>query len=386
VIPLLRVLSVLLPTVVAAAGTISAQPARGQINATELSRISGADQDLSAVNWVVGFPDGRIAVGGRPVDGTIRWFDAGGRPSGRFGRSGEGPGEFRTPVAAGRLGDTLWVLDRSTQRATLIRPGNPAAPTFSTLSLPPRLEPSGNLTVPVIGSVSSILTGRRLFLDGIEFAPGSGSPSAAPRRLVTTDSTGRVLSALPPLEPLGRCQVPYAPGKGSGSVGIFFCAQPIIRVSQAGDRIAVVTSDNSSATQSSITVRLYSADAQLIYEKVLRVPARPIPRQVADSIQQGALERARSPEARDARSRAKIPPAYPPVMDVVMSDGGAIWLSTPGGTPRSSWIVLDARGARQADVLLPKSFRPLAVIGKVVIGTEVDPNDFIDIVRYRVGP
>ncbi|MDX2262564.1 MAG: hypothetical protein SFU84_12805 [Gemmatimonadales bacterium] len=158
-----------------------------------------------------------------------------------------------------------------------------------------------------------------------------------------------------------------------------------MRLGQAGTHIAVVTSDNANATQSTITVRLFSPEARLIFQRVLRVPAKVIPRHVVDSVQRGALERAKSAEERAARRRAVIPPAYPPVTEVILSDIGEVWLGTPGGAAERSWIVLDARGTRKPDVILPKTFRPIAVIGREVIGTEVDPDDFIDIVRYRVG-
>jgi hypothetical protein len=365
--------------------TLSAQSVGRSIRSVETLRISGSEHELSIVPWVVGYPDGRIAVGGPPTDGTVRWFDADGRPAGRFGRDGEGPGEFRTPAAAGRLGDTLWVLDRATSRVTLLPVGAAGNGMFTTISLPNRVEATGALAFPVVGTVSGLLPGRRLLFQGIEFGPHVRSPATSPRRLVATDSTGRVLAALPPLEPLGRCQVTYSAGKLKGSVGVFFCAQPIIRLGQAGTHVAVVASDNSTATQSTITVRLFTPEARLLFQTVLRVPAKPIPRHVIDSVQRGAIERAKSPEERAARRRAVIPPAYPPVTDVVLSEGGAVWLGTPAGTAQRQWIVLDARGIRQPDVLLPKSFRPVAVMGRDVLGTEVDPDDFIDIVRYRVG-
>jgi len=230
-----------------------------------------------------------------------------------------------------------------------------------------------------------MLAGRRLLFQGGEVDPAAKVPTAPLRRYVVADSTGRVIRALPPFEPRGACQVPYVSGKTTGSVGVFFCARPIFQAGQTGEQFAVVTSDNASAVQSSFTVRLYSAEALLLFEKTVRVPAHPILKHVADSIQRGLLERARSPEARAARSRAKIPPAYPPVMDVVLSDAGDVWLGMAGAAALRTWIVFDVRGFRQPDVLLPKTFRPEAVIGRDVLGTEVDPDDFIDIVRYRVG-
>ena len=377
--------ALLLLGAIAAPGRSEAQEGRDTRRGVETLRIAGSAHDLSTVLWVVGFPSGRVAVGSLPADGAVRWFDGSGRPLRRFGRSGEGPGEFRAPVAAGRFGDTLWVLDRATQRVTMIRPDPASQPSFTTLTVPTSIEPSGALSRQVIGSVSGIVAGRRLLFQGVEVDPAVQAPSASLHRTVIADSAGRAVRTLKPFEPRGACQVPYVSGKTTGFVGVFFCARPIFQAGQTGEQFAVVTSDNASPVQSSFTVRLYSAEALLLFEKTMRVPAHPIPKNVADSIQRGLLERARSPEARAARSRAKIPPAYPPVMDVVLSDAGDVWLGMAGAAALRTWIVFDIRGMRQRDVLLPKTFRPAAVLGRDVLGTEVDPDDFIDIVRYRVG-
>jgi len=366
------------------AASIAAQGPTPAVRGVETLRISGAEFDLSHVLWVVGFPDGRVAVGGPPKDGPVRWFDATGRLVGRFGRDGEGPGEFRLPSPAGRLGDTLWVIDGALNRITFLLPGAGSPARFTTMAMPIRIEAAANLTRPLLGSVEAVLPGRRLAFHGSEFDSTIRVPRAALRRLAMTDSGGRLLATVPPFETPGKCQVPYTAGKMTGFVGVYFCAQAMVRVAQDGNHIAIVTGDNSSATQSTITVRLYSPDARLLYERTLRVPAQVIPKQLADSIQRVGLTNARTPEARAARSRARIPPAYPPVFAVVISDAGAVWLGTPGGTTHRTWIVLDPKGMRQADVLLPRMFRPATVFRDQVIGMEQDADDFVDVVRYRV--
>lgn len=367
----------------AAPRNLNAQAVGAPVRATESLRIRGEPIDLISLRWVVGMPDGRIA-GGSVIDGTIRWFDAKGQALGSSGRRGEGPGEFSVMGAAGRLGDTLWVLDGALSRVTLFLPGTPSPPKVVTISIPTGIESRGVLARPVVGSVRALMVGRQLLFHGVEPAdPASGVGGL--RRLVLTDSVARSPRALPPFAPPGQCEIPFTTAKRRGFVGVMFCAQPILQTSQTSDRIAVVTSDNSGVTVSSITVRLYSATGRLLLDRALQVPARPIPRQLADSIQRSLLEGARSPEEKSARNRAKIPPAYPPLTDVVLADDGSMWLGLSTAATDRTWIVFDAKGVRGRDVILPKKFRPTAVVGRDILGTELDENDYVDIVRYRIG-
>lgn len=77
----------------------------------------GEGGQLWRVSGVTRLSDGRIAVlnsGSREV----RYFDSAGRLVGRAGGSGDGPGEFRYPMALIRTpGDTLVVLDNSGKRS-----------------------------------------------------------------------------------------------------------------------------------------------------------------------------------------------------------------------------------------------------------------------------
>jgi hypothetical protein len=71
--------------------------------------------DLYQIRGVVDLPDDGIAV----LDGgtqEARRFDREGNYRGPVGRSGDGPGEFRAPIALGRAGDTLLVYDGALRR------------------------------------------------------------------------------------------------------------------------------------------------------------------------------------------------------------------------------------------------------------------------------
>lgn len=62
---------------------------------------------------------GRIAVANRGTN-DIRIFDARGRHLTTFGRTGEGPGEFRRIEFVSRSGDTTWFYDSGLRRTTAV--------------------------------------------------------------------------------------------------------------------------------------------------------------------------------------------------------------------------------------------------------------------------
>ena len=77
------------------------------------------DPDYEFVSIIAAFrlPNGAIAVADRQAP-TIRVFDAQGRLSGKLGRSGEGPGEFRNIRELFVTGDTITAYDSNLLRLT----------------------------------------------------------------------------------------------------------------------------------------------------------------------------------------------------------------------------------------------------------------------------
>jgi hypothetical protein len=75
-------------------------------------------------------------------------YDPAGKFTGSWGREGSGPGELMMPTGLGvGRGDTLWVLDGSNQRVTLL-PRDPAAEPTS-IPFPPGSSMMGGRIVPV---------------------------------------------------------------------------------------------------------------------------------------------------------------------------------------------------------------------------------------------
>lgn len=368
---------------VASPEVCESQSAPVRWSGSEVRRVAGGLNDLSDVGWVVAFADGSVAVG-LPREGAIRRYGPTGGAWGQFGRNGEGPGEFRAMGVAGRLGDTLWVFDAALRRVTYLYWPRQTPPKLIRTAPVPTPGSSPESQVAIVGTLRAVLEDGQLLFLGAE---GSGVDGPARRRplLFVTDSLGKETRRLPRFAEAGDCEVPYRSGTRWGSVGILFCAEPLMRQSPDGKRAAVIISNNASSQVSTITIRSYLPDGTLAFERRLQVPARPIPRALADSLHREALAAARTREAKAARSQAQVPPAYPPVVDAIFTDAGGIWVAITGTDSTRVWLALDRGGTRQADVLLPKGFRPVAVVANHVIGVEFDEDGFTDLVWYRVG-
>lgn len=73
---------------------------------------------LDRVGHATTLDDGRIAIVNAGTD-EVRLFDAEGRYIRTFGRSGDGPGEYRFPIRVWQLGDSIVVVDVTMNRITV---------------------------------------------------------------------------------------------------------------------------------------------------------------------------------------------------------------------------------------------------------------------------
>src|SRR5688572_11683013 len=89
--------------------------------------VTGVSKDgattFSSVAGGIRLSDGRLMIADRS-DNSVRVLDATGKLLQSVGRSGDGPGEFRSMIWAGRCGpDSLLVWDLSRRQATMIGSG-----------------------------------------------------------------------------------------------------------------------------------------------------------------------------------------------------------------------------------------------------------------------
>ncbi len=110
-----RAAAAIIGTCVLPAATLGQEPAcetPWQLEETLRLGSASGEVTLSPVRALTTGPDGRIHLI-QSWDHHVSVFTSDGRPEGRIGRAGSGPGEFASdPRRMGWRADTLWVSDR----------------------------------------------------------------------------------------------------------------------------------------------------------------------------------------------------------------------------------------------------------------------------------
>lgn len=362
----------LLPVVVNAQATI---PTRA---VTRNLLIDANDEDLSPVASMMVARDGSIAIA-QPQDHLIRFFDSHGTSLGTVGRSGGGPGEFRTIARLGWRGDTLWASDQGSPQLTLISPDRKflrTVPLVRTVT-----DPGGK------GDPVQILGAFALYADGSQllgaFLPrarpswarpelDAGSRLVFPR--VSTEGAVRGLSGWVPDDPCGL----------DLSALNSNCARPLAAISPSGDRIAFVTMATVGADSGSYRVTVLGSMGDTLFVRRYPFTARRIPTSLSDSLRAVDASRPSPPLPPGTEARLGTPKVFPPVKQVVIGRDGTLLLSYTTGSATAQHLLLDPTGRPLGMVTLPASVKVMVVARTELWGTMADANGLESIVRYRL--
>lgn len=321
---------------------------------------------LTAVHHLAVLPDGRIITVHRD-EAVVRIFAADGRLARVVGRRGDGPGEFRRPVLAGYVLDTIWVHDATRRRYVRVRAdgeltdllaspggGAPLGLTSATTSL----RASGSDSMPItvhrgetgvrILPVTRRIAGHRFDLrdEGARGRRGGRGPETV--EMYSPLAVGTLFE----LAPGGHELVVVEPGElWGGRPGQF-----------AIERVQTATGDRTGRV-------------------VVSLPAKEVTRSAADSLIAEQAERM-GRLGDQFRANARVPRYYPAVGEVVVGGDGILWTSDPA-EPRT-WVVVDRAGTPLMRVRVPAGFRVFAVSRTHVWGTVLDSVDLPIVVRYRV--
>jgi hypothetical protein len=328
--------------------------------------------------------DGTIAVS-QFQDGQIRFFTPVGRPLRTIGRQGEGPGEFRVLSRIGSAGGRFWGLDDALRRAT-------------------HLTPSGALDAILPHPVVITIAGRA---DGSPFArpavqaprQGGGWIVAAnmiqgrdwPTALAGPRGNGSALLALNAKgdaervvgwQPTANCGVVVGGSERAVTLTRPFCAHPIARASDDGQRVVFVTPDDRGRAE----VRLLTDGGDTVYSKLIAPPADRVTGRVADSTRDALVARASDPAIKAAyrTSQFAIPAVYPAIRNAIIGRDGTVWLERWPSDLHRRWLVLDAQGEELFTVNLPRSIEPLVVSRDTLWGVEGTPDGGHNVVRMVV--
>jgi hypothetical protein len=306
----------------------------------QFHRISGA----------VKLSDGRIAVSDNG-DHELRIYSSDGTFLTRFGREGEGPGEFQEVLVMGTVGlDTLVVLDGSQRRVALFDPDEG----FLRQALLP--EEAG-----------VILHSNGMFGDGSIVFGGAGtlaaareSPASGYQRLtdpfysVTVDGEGIThFGDFPGTEVYWTVGVMN--GRETRAAGfVLFGKSP--RAWARGDRLALGTRDR-------FEVNLFDPSGDLVRIVRVDVPPVAVTAEHLDGLLQERLAQLPSPDlapaVRSAFGDTPHAETVPPFETLLLDSEAFLWVEDyhlPGDTLRS-WTVFDWEGVPKTRLFLPYANR-----------------------------
>ena len=350
-------------------------------------RIDGHESVLSQVTNVAVSRDGTIAISERPAQ-TIRFFNSEGELLDESFRQGEGPGEFRVVASLGWVADTLWVFDFRLDRITLISPDRQLARTFPT---PTPARPGGP-------NPSGIPEYRRVQPEAL-YTSGSTvahlySPIGDPSEefpegesiygLVSSDGVIQEIVARIPPSP---SRFVYQ-GEGMAvNMPYPFAIETFFSVAPDGSRIVLVDVSVEEESGAVVEALALAPTGDTIYDVDIPVEASPIPSHVVDSMMDvhlEALEQIGGSVGRAYRSQAYVPPVYPPVMGVVVSADGGVWLKMRDTEEGRPYYILDPDGRPAGRVLVPNNVEIRAADRTHVWAVEKDELDVPSILRFRI--
>ncbi len=398
----LRGISVLMPFAMIACGEAASDGptdpfTRYEVGEPEVRIGSVDDPDFAfgAVEAAAVGPDGALYTT-HATELAIRRWDPEGRPAGTVGREGDGPGEFRRLAGFGFFGDSLWVWDRASFRAswfgldgTLLGSSTPTVRLEATPSMegmPPRPEQptrAGQWYGKTPASTGAMVTGELTRLAH-----------------VVLDHGGRVLDTLWVQDARPTDFLSISVGQGRNMYGPQpFPDMPLTAVSS--DETLVVVDRRAWDGQGEPGIRLLrlSFVGDTLLDVELPYAAEPLPQQRTDSVVSvwaenvfeffqrvqpgtslGDLERM----VADAIYR----PAYlPAVRAMLVADDGRVWLQRfDAEGDHDVWWVISKDGRQEGEVLLPGGMRPVWVRDDRLWAVETDEFDVNYLVRLTVRP
>lgn len=301
----------------------------------------------------------------------VRVFDRYGRFVRTLGREGEGPGEFRRPLALGWRADTLWVWDAQLTRLNFFsRDGTFLRSLGLTVRGTAALTAVGALVEPFV-------------------YPGLGSGTPAP--LLRLDDRGQVVDTMAQLTLGAGGGIIALPGFREG-FGPFFGNKALWSVSPDGDAVFLV--ERKPAEQDSTAmfrVTKLSPGGDTVFSvaygyQPVRIDDEILRCAVSDVVERFSRRGTSIPEHTLREMVANIAPAYlPPVTMIAPDRQGGLWIRREALCAGPAvWERVDAMGLKAPTLLAARNVRVLVANTEVAWGVETDQFDVPYVVRYRI--
>jgi hypothetical protein len=384
---------------------------------TEIFRagsVEDPDAGFSAIGSMDVAADGTIYLF-ESQDRQIRAIGPDGRLLGRYGRRGEGPGEFSSMNFIGVLGDTLWALQSrpmSASRLALFTLDGRHVVTH-TVNAAVRI-PLDERRQEMLGPSALLRGGRlegnmRISIGGLPVEgeiPAVGDTLLIPRVHFdlegnAVDTLGfdvRVLEPPAPAGPTVRVEgtalpVPPPPNDEPRDLPVPDGRVSIHGPTPTGPGDAVIT----------FTHVAFSGDT--LAHRALHYTPRPYADAYLDSlaarrvrtagnlvrIENGQVIRDEPPADMEAATRTvrnaiDFGPLSPPLAGVRQADDGAFWLQLQDdGGPLDRWLILAPDGEPRGRVTLPRNATIGWASGADLLSVQRDEFDVPWLVKYRIG-
>jgi hypothetical protein len=361
---------------VAAPGKAQDTAATWKLSARPTLVIGGVDQRTRflRIGAVTRLPDGRIAV---PNGGTneIRIFDRRGAYLNTVGRSGAGPGEFRSLSLLGVSGDTLLVFDATGARITLYLADGTLAGTIPvTARSPERLGVVGRLRngrwAVRTTSTPGISGPQRIFRDTARI--GTIDPDGSGEVAWLGEFPGATLFVYNPSgAPIGTAVglVPLAPA----AVGVV--AGDEILIGDTGGNVIGAFSDRQATVLRLITLPLDSiplTDARIASSRSAAIRRNP--------------SAAARPYLTALHSRATMGTRLPGFTRILPAPDASVWVERGGADSPDpvTWMIVDSSGKPVATLQSPAGFRITEVGPSYVLGVHTGPDGVETVRMYQL--
>jgi len=324
------------------------------------------DKTFTDISAIVVVGDSILVLEGDACE--IRVFDHQGRFLGRFGRKGEGPGEFQWPTAMRRVPEGLSVIDLRLRRQSF----------FTLNGELIRTEPLGHLG-------NQGLAGSAVLRGGVVVAETSVSISsdagAFPERLVVVSRP-----EAPRPDTIARYSTGYVPFRLPDSYGFLGA-----RVGSEGDWAVAGDSVLAVISGEPGTLRWWSTgDGRLVPAGDLELPFSPEPLtrdDVRDLIEQENRDRRTEGEGPLPRSVEMDAPQYwGQVKQLVIGDDDECWIQwdQPRSDQDDLWFRVNLASRHLERTRLPNGFRMLTAQRGNLYGYMVTEYDTPELTVYRL--
>jgi hypothetical protein len=351
----------------------------------ERVRIDGHSENLVSIGAVAVRDDGAIAFA-QAQDGQIRLYSASGELQGRFGRRGEGPGEFLALSQMGWHADTLWVYDGNQRRISKLSPqfelvsvggiSNAARPTPKEAD---RIPEFPFASLHRLGSDGTLYGTFGLAVNQVVPEPFPGRTTVGSMSL---DGVIReVITSLPPSQ---YAEVTTASG---GSAALPFGNSPRWRISAELGRVVVAMASVEGEHSGTYEVVALDLEGDTVFVRRFPFPVEPIPQSVGDSAIQERIAGVEQflPDLADAvRRDGGYPPLYPPLVYLLLGSDGTVWIELRAQPEGVSYHVIDSDGNPTGTLALRPGSRISAASMNEVWVIESDEVGMPSLVKYSV--